>query len=124
MYYYLSCWACKQPYSQGCLTADTSDSEANSESPENGETDDEDINEGSGHSDSDGEGETETMDHTDTVTTDKPSLHPAVSSGDFGKVVQLKAQRELSNREKFYLLKHHFVPSKGYSFPARIFSHR
>ena len=104
-------------------SADTSGSEANLESPENSEPD-EDVSEGSGCSDSDGEEETETMDHTDTLTTDIPSLHPAVSSGDFGKVVQLKAQRELSNRGKFYLLKHYFVPSKGYSFPARIFSHR
>lgn len=52
------------------------------------------------------------------------SLHPAESLGDFGKVVQLKVQRELSDQEKLYLLKHHFVPSKGYSFPAHIFSHR
>ena len=59
-------------------------------------------------------------------STDPPSdtLHPAVSSGDFDKVVELKARRELSDREKLYLLKNHFVPSKGYSFPGRIFGRK
>ena len=32
-------------------------------------------------------------------------LHPTVTSGDFGKVVQLKALRKLTDNEKFVLLK-------------------
>ena len=40
-------------------------------------------------------------------------LHPAVTSGDFGKVVQLKALRKLTDNEKLVLLKQHFVPSRN-----------
>lgn len=50
-----------------------------------------DLSEGLSHGDSDSEGEPERMDQAGT---DQACLHPAVSSGDFGKVVQLKAQRE------------------------------
>ena len=38
------------------------------------------------------------------------TMHPAISSGDFDRVVHLKAERELTDSEKFYLLNHHFVP--------------
>ena len=41
--------------------------------------------------------DTVSMDHMASSTSGQPSLHPDVSSGDFGKVVKLKAQRELSN---------------------------
>ena len=41
-------------------------------------------------------------------------LHPAVTSGDFGKVIQLKALRKLTDNEKLVLLKQHFVPSHNY----------
>ena len=49
-------------------------------------------------------------------------MHPAVSSGDFGQVVWRKAQRNITDSERFYLLKHHFVPRKGYKFPSHTFS--
>ena len=42
------------------------------------------------------------MNWTDDVQP-SDSLHPAVSSGDFDKVVELKGQKDLSDREKFYL---------------------
>ena len=111
-------------------SSDSSDSEADSDLEHKSDDSEgsghskSDGNEGSGHSDLDNDSDTVTMDHMASSTSGQPSLHPDVSSGDFGKVVQLKARRELSNREKFHLLKHPFVPSKGYSFPARVFSHR
>ena len=49
------------------------------------------------------------------------TMHPAVSSGDFDRVVHLKAERELTDSEKFYLLNHHFVPRIGYQFPSHTF---
>lgn len=48
-------------------------------------------------------------------------MHPAVSSGDFDRVVHLKAERDLADSEKFYLLNHHFVPGINYQFPAHTF---
>ena len=48
-------------------------------------------------------------------------MHPAVSSGDFDRVVHLKAERELTDSEKFYLLNHHFIPGINYQFPAHTF---
>ena len=45
------------------------------------------------------------------------SLHPAVSSGDFKRVLELKKQRQLTNNEKYHLLIHHFKPSPAYQFP-------
>ena len=101
--------------------SDTSGSEADSDL----EGEPSDDGDGSDNNNLDNETVTsEPVDHTASSTSGQPSLHPDVSSGDFGKVVQLKARRELSNREKFHLLKHPFVPCKGYSFPARIFNHR
>ena len=90
--------------SRNDLPNDSSDCSSEADSANNELNDD--LSEGLG---SDGEAE------TDQTGTDQSSLHPVVSSGDFGKVVQLKDQRELSDREKYYLLKHHFVPGKGYS---------
>ena len=52
-------------------------------------------------------------------------IHPAaISSGDFGQVVQLKSERDLTDNEKLFLLRHHFVPSKNYQFPAKVISGR
>ena len=45
-------------------------------------------------------------------------LDPAVSSGDFKKVVDLMEQRALSNDEKYYLLTNHFSPNLMYKFPS------
>ena len=39
-------------------------------------------------------------------------------SGDFGEVVRVKKQRVLSEDEKYYLLKNHFVPAQNYKFPS------
>ena len=45
-------------------------------------------------------------------------INPVIQSGDFGQIVKLKAQRSLTEDEKYYLMKHHFVPSKRYNFAA------
>ena len=51
------------------------------------------------------------------------SLDPAVSCGDFHRVVNYKnnGQRELTDHEKHYFLNHHFIPSATYKFPAHTF---
>ena len=46
-------------------------------------------------------------------------IHPANSSGDFGQLVKLKAQRPLTDSEKLSVLENHFVPGKGNQFPSR-----
>ncbi len=46
------------------------------------------------------------------------SIDPEVQSGDFGRIVALKTNRQLTPDEKYYLLKHHFVPDKNYNFPV------
>ena len=46
------------------------------------------------------------------------SISPAVQSGDFGRIVKLKSQRQLTADEKYYLLKHHLVPDKHFNFPV------
>ena len=50
--------------------------------------------------------------------------HPAVSSGDFARVVQLKGIRKLTDHETFFLLSNHFIPTRNYKFPARFVSGR
>ena len=35
-------------------------------------------------------------------------MHPAIASGDFGKIVALKSQHSLSEHEKYLALKKHF----------------
>lgn len=51
--------------------------------------------------------------------------YPAVCSGDFGKVVRLKStNHRFTNKEKFALLKHCFLPSLSYIFPEREISGR
>lgn len=50
--------------------------------------------------------------------------HPAISSGDLGQVVKLKAQRPLTDSEKLLVVENHFVPGKGYQFPSRTFAGR
>ena len=51
-------------------------------------------------------------------------IHPAIGSGDFGRVVKLKAQRPLTDREKLFALENHFVPGKHYQFQSRVFAGR
>ena len=59
----------------------------------------------------------------DDFIVDKPdtavnALNPAVSSGDFKKVVELLQQQALSNNEKYYLLTNLFSPNSMYKFPS------
>ena len=51
-------------------------------------------------------------------------MYSVVSSGDFGLVVKLKTERNLTGYEKYLLLKHHFIPSKSYKFPAHSYGNR
>ena len=57
-----------------------------------------------------------------TGTSANDTLHPAVSSGDLNLVQALKQERCLTDAEKYFLLKHSFVPNPGYSFPSRTIS--
>ena len=43
-------------------------------------------------------------------------MHPDICSGDFGLVLKIKSQRNLTDNEKFFLLKNHFIPAKGFQF--------
>lgn len=49
-------------------------------------------------------------------------IQGAISCGDFGRVVQIKTQVNLTDHQKFFLLKKHFVPSSNYKFPTRMIS--
>lgn len=62
--------------------------------------------------------------HTDHESENDKSneLDPAISLGDFGKVVLLKANRKLTDHEKLFLLNNHFVPPHSYKFPPRLVS--
>ena len=44
-------------------------------------------------------------------------IHPAVSSGDLGKVVLLMSQRALTDQDQYCLLTSHFSPDATYKFP-------
>ena len=46
------------------------------------------------------------------------ALHPAVLSGDLGRVVELKRECPLTKHEKYHVLTKHFIPSASYRFPA------
>ena len=47
-------------------------------------------------------------------------VDPAVLSGGFGKVVELKAHRSLTDHEKHVLLTQHFIPSPHYKLLTRV----
>ena len=49
-----------------------------------------------------------------------PDSHSAIASGDFGKVVKLKATRayNLTDMDKYKLLTEHYIPAPSYPFPA------
>ena len=50
------------------------------------------------------------------------TVDPAVQSGGFGKVVELKAHHSLTDYEKLVLLTQHFIASPHYKFPAHVFN--
>ena len=45
-------------------------------------------------------------------------MHPAMMSGDMGKVVKLQQKRKLRDDEKYHALTKHFVPGQSYVFPS------
>ena len=51
-------------------------------------------------------------------------MHPDICLGDLGLVLKIKFQRNLTHNEKFFLLKNHFIPAKGFQFPSHIFGSR
>ena len=52
-----------------------------------------------------------------TLSDSQCLLDPAVSSGDFKRVLELNKQRQLTDSEIYHLLTHHFKPSSTYRFP-------
>ena len=54
---------------------------------------------------------TQTVIETRCENKQNDDLHPAISSGDFGRVVKLKTERNLTDNEKYVLLKKHFIPA-------------
>ena len=70
------------------------------------------------------EGITDTMTPSVSACDSSGEINPVIQSGDFGQIVKLKAQRSLTEDKKYYLMKHHFVPSKGYNFPAHDYGDR
>ena len=48
------------------------------------------------------------------------AIQGAVSSGDFGKTAQLKSWLNLTDQQKYFLLKKHYVPSSNYNFPTHV----
>ena len=48
-------------------------------------------------------------------------IDPAVISGDFSRVVDLKKVRKLSDQERYHLLTNHFHPAYNYSFPSVLY---
>ena len=59
---------------------------------------------------------------TSSLEVSEGALHPAVATGDLGKVVELKRGYNLiiTDNEKYFCLMNHFVPPNGYTFPSRI----
>ena len=70
------------------------------------------------------EGITDTVIPSVSACGSSGEINPVIQSGKFGKIVKLKAQRNLTEDEKYYLMKHHFVPSKRCSFPAHGYGDR
>ena len=66
--------------------------------------------------------------HAQSITYNEPEIYSesdvqnAVSCGDFGRVVQIKTQVNLTDHQKFCLLQKHFVPSSNYKFPICLLS--
>lgn len=55
---------------------------------------------------------------TNDLVEQEPALHPAVLSGDLGRVVELKRERPLTKHEQYHVLTKHFVPPASYRFPS------
>ena len=61
---------------------------------------------------------TQTLIETRCENKQNDDLHPAISSGDIGRVVKLKSERNLTDNEKYVLLKKLFIPAASYKFPC------
>ena len=48
-------------------------------------------------------------------------IHPAVSCGDFERLVQLKKEQALVDQGKYHLLTSHFHPNSSYHFPSVLY---
>ena len=114
-------------FSIGTSAADTSSSSTqfHDEPTESRDESEAELQEGSNQEEADTRAakDTNSSEECNTGPTSE-GMHPAVNSGDFGQVVQLRAQRGLTDNEKFFLLKHHSVPSQGFQFPTRVFQER
>ena len=109
------------------LSEDDSSMESNPVS-ENESDDEQDY---SGHGNNDVEGDNSIANNelgfAGTATLSKnpvayseSDIQGTISSGDFGRVVEMKAQVNLTDHQKFFLLKKHFVPSSNHKFPTRM----
>ena len=68
--------------------------------------------------------EDEQLDSQPGINTTINEVHPAICSGDFGKVIELASHRSLTDHEKYVLLKQHFIPTSSYKFPCRTINHQ
>ena len=63
-----------------------------------------------------------------TISCNKPEIYSesdiqnAISCGDFGRVVQIRSQVNLTDHQKLFLLQKHFISSSNYKFPTCILS--
>ena len=59
------------------------------------------------------------LDSSPEGDSEEPSaMHPAVISGDIGRVVKLQQERQLRDDEKYHMLTKHSVPGPSYVFPS------
>ena len=70
------------------------------------------------------EGITDTVTPSVSACDSSGEINPVIQSSNFGQIVKLKAQISLTEDEKYYSMKHHFVPSKRYNFPAHGYDDR
>ena len=109
------------------LSEDDSSMESNPVS-ENESDDEQDY---SGHGNNDVEGDNSIANNelgfagtatlsNNPVAYSESDIQGMINSGDFGRVVEMKAQVNLTDHLKFFLLKKHFVPSSNHKFPTRM----
>ena len=116
-----------------CLLNEISDSDSSSESSDSSEDSSHELEvEGnienceSESSDSDlilNEDESPSTDnHLDLEVAGSSHVEDIICSRDLGEVIKLKSERQLTDQEKYMLLKIPFVPASNYRFPPRIFN--